>query len=326
MKLSFEQVKSLAQKDLMEMNQVIESRLFNRSPLIQDIARYVINSGGKRFRPVLLLLIAKAFGYVGSRHINLAAAVEFIHTATLLHDDVVDHSKFRRGKLTANDKWDNKSSILVGDFLFSQSFLLMSEDKDMQVLEVLSKTAAIIAEGEVKQLTSIGNLSLTEESYLAVISDKTAELFAASCQVGAIVAGTKETVQKKMYNFGLNLGKAFQIIDDVLDYTSRKDDIGKNVGDDFKEGKVTLPIIFAYSKSNEEEKSFWHKVIVEKTQEDSDFLNAVNIFDKYNIIPACLALAKDFACFALSDLAFLPDNEIKKSLKDLLRFTIYRKT
>ncbi len=326
MKLSFEQVKSLAQKDLMEMNQVIESRLFNRSPLIQDIARYIINSGGKRFRPVLLLLIAKAFGYVGSRHINLAAAVEFIHTATLLHDDVVDHSKFRRGKLTANDKWDNKSSILVGDFLFSQSFLLMSEDKDMQVLEVLSKTAAIIAEGEVKQLTSIGNLSLTEESYLAVISDKTAELFAASCQVGAIVAGTKETVQKKMYNFGLNLGKAFQIIDDVLDYTSRKDDIGKNVGDDFKEGKVTLPIIFAYSKSNEEEKSFWHKVIVEKTQEDSDFLNAVNIFDKYNIIPACLALAKDFACFALSDLAFLPDNEIKKSLKDLLRFTIYRKT
>lgn len=321
MNLSFKQVKALVQDDLKKMDQVIENRLSNKFQLIQDIAKYIINSGGKRFRPVLLLLVAKAFGYNGERHINLAAAVEFIHTATLLHDDVVDHSKFRRGKLTANDFWDNKSSILVGDFLFSQSFLLMSEDQNLKVLEVLSKAAAIIAEGEVKQLGSIGNLHLTQENYLEVISDKTAELFAASCQVGAIVANVDEQKQKEMYNFGLNLGKAFQLIDDILDYMSRIADIGKNIGDDFREGKVTLPIILACARSNEEEKIFWYRVIVEKSQNDSDFNKAIKIFDKYNVISDCFKLAQEFADSALINLSALPDGEIRNALENLLNFS-----
>ena len=202
---SLANIKYLSSKDLSLMDGVIKKRLAKKEQLVQEITYHIIGSGGKRLRPILTILSAKLFGYEGSRHINLAAAVEFIHTATLLHDDVVDHSDLRRGKPTANHRWDNKSSILVGDFLFSQAFLLMSEDNDLKILQILSKAASVIAEGEVKQLSSIENLDLTMSDYLDIISAKTAELFAASCMVGSAVAKTDDEMQLSMFNFGLNL-------------------------------------------------------------------------------------------------------------------------
>ncbi|MEK6734528.1 MAG: polyprenyl synthetase family protein [Pseudomonadota bacterium] len=320
---SFYKIKNLAKNDLSLMDEVIKSRLLSKAELIQDVSYHIINSGGKRLRPILLILIAKLFGYIGNRHINLAATVEFIHTATLLHDDVVDHSNTRRGKPTANLFWDNKSSILVGDFLFSQSFLLMAEDGDSKILGILSKAASIIAEGEVKQLTaSIANLHLSIDEYLQVISAKTAELFAASCQVGAIIAGASVKNQQAMYDFGLNLGISFQIIDDILDYTSNSKTIGKDIGDDFKESKVTLPIILAYKNSNEKE--FWERVINDKNQREGDFQLALEYFNKYEVVPHCLKLTKEFLKKAKLAISTAPNNEIRSSLIDLLEFSINR--
>lgn len=307
------------------MDLVIKNRLSDKERLVQEISSYIINSGGKRLRPILTILSAKLFNYKhGKRHVNLAASVEFIHTATLLHDDVVDHSNLRRGKATANKNWDNKSSILVGDFLFSQAFMLMSEDKDHKVLEVLSKAAAIIAEGEVKQLTSIANLDLTYKKYLEIISAKTAELFAAACQVGAAVAGANEKEQSSLYNFGFNLGICFQIMDDVLDYVSSKISLGKNIGDDFKEGKVTLPIIIAYGLSDSDEKKFWQRTIVERRQSEQDFVEALEIINKYDVINQCLKLAEAFSKKSREDINVAPDNQIKSSLIDILNFSIGR--
>ena len=317
-------IKLLAQDDLNAMDLVIKNRLLAKEKLVQDITYHIINSGGKRLRPILSILSAKLFSYQGMRHINLAAAVEFIHTATLLHDDVVDHSNLRRGRPTANQNWDNKSSILVGDFLFSQSFLLMSEDNDLRVLEILSKAASIIAEGEVKQLTSIANLEVTTEKYLQIISAKTAELFAAACQVGAVVAKADQQSQLALYNFGLNLGISFQIIDDVLDYMASKIALGKNIGDDFREGKVTLPIIIAYSLSNKHEQEFWHRTISELNQQEQDFSKALEIFNKYAAIDQCLKMAEEFAHNAKKDLSIAPDNKIKSSLMQILDFSISR--
>lgn len=317
-------IKLLAQNDLNAMDLVIKNRLLSKVQLVQDITSHIISSGGKRLRPTLLILIAKLFAYNGNRHINLAAAVEFIHTATLLHDDVVDHSDLRRGIPTANQSWDNKSSILVGDFLFSQSFILMSEDSDIKALQILSKAASIIAEGEVKQLTSISNLALSLESYLQIISAKTAELFAASCKVGALIAGVDDDLQHSMYEFGLNLGIAFQIMDDVLDYMASKMAMGKNIGDDFKEAKVTLPIILAYQVSNIEEKEFWSRVINQNNQINEDFETALGIFDKYKITDKCLVIAEEFIKSARDHINIAPDNKIKLALIEVLNFSVSR--
>jgi octaprenyl-diphosphate synthase len=321
---AIDNIKSLAENELRTMDSSIKQRLLDKEKLVQDVTYHIINSGGKRLRPMLLILSAKLFDYQGERHIGLAAAVEFIHTATLLHDDVVDHSNLRRGRPTANKNWDNKSSILVGDFLFSQAFLLMSEDNDLRALQILSKAASIIAEGEVKQLSSIANLNVNQEDYLNIILAKTAELFAASCQVGAVVAQVEEKFQEAMYQFGLNLGVAFQIIDDVLDYISCQTNLGKDIGDDFKEGKVTLPIILAYQMSDAQEKSFWERTIDNMEQQDDDFKEALEIFDKYEIIQKCLALADEFANKAKEQLVPMPDNNIKSSLMEILDFSISR--
>ena len=318
------QVKLLAQTDLNNMDAAIKDRLLARTKLIQDVTYHIINSGGKRLRPTLLILVAKLFGYQGIRHINLAASVEFIHTATLLHDDVVDHSDLRRGRPTANQRWDNKSSILVGDFLFSQAFCLMSEDSDIQVLRILSKAASIIAEGEVKQLSSIANLELSIDNYSQIIAAKTAELFAAACQVGAVIAVNDSALQQAMYNFGLNLGMAFQIIDDVLDYMASQAVMGKNIGDDFREAKVTLPIILAYQHSDQEEKNFWNRTIQHKNQHEQDFAQALTIFDKYNIIAKCLAIAEEFTAKAKQFIDVAPDNKIKTALIEILNYSIQR--
>lgn len=317
-------IKSLAKNDLKEMDFIIQNRLINKARLVQDITNHIVSSGGKRLRPVLLMLVAKLFNYSGKRHINLAAAVEFIHTATLLHDDVVDHSNLRRGRPTANKNWDNKSSILVGDFLFSQSFILMSEDEDIKILEILSKAASIIAEGEVKQLSAIANLELKIEEYLQIILAKTAELFAASCRVGSVIANVDQKIELSMYNFGMNLGMAFQIIDDVLDYSSNKLSIGKNIGDDFREAKVTLPVILAYKASNSEEKNFWKRVMHDNEQRKDDFEIALSIFKKYQVIDECLLLAKDFSQKAKSNIDSAPENNIKNTLIEVLNFSINR--
>ena len=320
------QVKFLAQNDLNNMDLAIKERLLARTNLIQDVTYHIINSGGKRLRPTLLILVAKLFGYQGVRHINLAASVEFIHTATLLHDDVVDHSDLRRGRPTANQRWDNKSSILVGDFLFSQAFCLMSEDSDIQVLRILSKAASIIAEGEVTQLSSIANLELSIDNYLKIIAAKTAELFAAACQVGAVIAVDDQVLQQAMYNFGLNLGMAFQIIDDVLDYMASQAAMGKNIGDDFREAKVTLPIILAYQHSDQEEKSFWNRTIKNKDQYEQDFAKALAIFDKYHIIAKCLVIAEEFTDKAKQCIELAPDNKIKAALIEILNYSIQRES
>ena len=317
-------IKSLAKNDLNEMDLIIHNRLINKAKLVQDITNHIVKSGGKRLRPVLLMLIAKLFNYSGKRHINLAAAVEFIHTATLLHDDVVDHSNLRRGKPTANKNWNNKSSILVGDFLFSQSFILMSEDEDIRILGILSKAASIIAEGEVKQLSSIANLELTIEEYLQIILAKTAELFAASCHVGSVIANVELETEISMYNFGMNLGMAFQIIDDVLDYGSSKISIGKEVGDDFRESKVTLPVILAYKASNAQEKEFWERVMHDNIQQQEDFKIVLSIFKKYQITDQCLLLAKEFSQKASSNIEKAPDNNIKSALIEVLNFSTNR--
>ena len=317
-------IKSLAKNDLTEMDFTIRNRLVNKAKLVQDITNHIVSSGGKRLRPVLLMLVAKLFNYCGKRHINLAAAVEFIHTATLLHDDVVDHSNLRRGMPTANKNWDNKSSILVGDFLFSQSFILMSEDEDIRILGILSKAASIIAEGEVKQLSSIANLELTIEEYLQIILAKTAELFAASCHVGSVIANVDLETELSMYNFGMNLGMAFQIIDDVLDYSSSKFSIGKEIGDDFRESKVTLPVILAYKASNAQEKEFWERVMHDSDQHKDDFKVALSIFKKYQVIDQCLLLAKEFSQKASSNMEHAPENNIKDALIEVLNFSINR--
>ena len=323
-KTALENIKHLAQDDLRAMDLVIEKRLLEKEQLVQDITYHIISSGGKRLRPVLSILSAKLFGYSGERHINLAAAVEFIHTATLLHDDVVDHSNLRRGLPTANKNWDNKSSILVGDFLFSQSFVLMSENNDLNILRILSRAASIIAEGEVQQLSSISNLELDIDNYLRIISAKTAELFAASCQVGAVVASQDEILQLAMYHFGLNLGIAFQIMDDILDYMAEGIALGKNIGDDFREGKVTLPIIIAYELSDFNEREFWQRVFSTANHEAEDFNEALEILNKYNVMDSCLNMALDFINKAKTHIAIAPDNQIKSALIEVLNFSINR--
>lgn len=324
--LSLNNIKKLVKKDLALMDNIINGRLLTKDKLIQDITYHIINSGGKRLRPVLTILSAKLFDHnSNNRHINLAAAVEFIHTATLLHDDVVDHSKLRRGLPTANKHWGNKESILVGDFLLSQAFLLMSEDNDSKVIQILSKAAAVIAEGEVRQLTSIANLNLDIENYFQIISAKTAELFAASCQVGACIATDNTEIRTSMYEFGLNLGMAFQIIDDVLDYVANQNTLGKNIGDDFKEGKVTLPLIIAYLDSGKEEKLFWQRTIHDKKQREEDFAYVLSIFDKYQVIDKCMQIAKEFASKAKKYLDIAPNNDVRDSLITILDFSVSRK-
>lgn len=317
-------IRNLAHDDLKSMDLVIEKLLLEKDQLIHNITYHIINSGGKRLRPILTILCAKLFYYNGEKHIDLAAAVEFIHTATLLHDDVVDHSNLRRGSPTANKNWDNKSSILVGDFLFSQAFILLSESNDLSIIKVLSKAASVISEGEVKQLSSISNLQLNKNDYLEIIAAKTAELFAASCQVGAAVAGQDKSLQLEMYKFGLNLGMAFQIMDDLLDYIAQGVALGKNIGDDFKEGKVTLPIIIAYELSDNNEKNFWQKIIASSEKNQKDFSWVLEIFNKYNVIDKCLNMAEDFINTAKKNLVMAPNNQIKEALIEVLDFSINR--
>ncbi len=310
--------------DLLQVNQVILEKAKNNDvTLISDLAAHVIRSGGKRLRPALTLACARLCGYEGSRHIYLAACVEFIHTATLLHDDVVDESKLRRGLATANDIWGNKSSVLVGDFLFSRAFQLMVADGSLDVLKILSDASATISQGEVQQLMTTNDPSTSEATYLEVVCSKTAALFAAACELGAVVSNQPDK-QQLLYDFGLNLGIAFQLVDDALDYSAQQQTLGKTVGDDFREGKMTLPVILAYQAANAEEKAFLERTLSELDQQDGDLDQALALIARYDTIRHTLDRAEAFAEKAHQCLRQFPASPIKSVLEETVDFCVSR--
>ena len=317
----------LCKEDLTSINTLILEKLDSSVPLIQEIGKYLILSGGKRLRP---LLTTSCFHILNDNsnnklsHIGLAAAVEFIHAATLLHDDVVDLSKDRRGNLTANEVWGNKTSVLVGDFLFSRSFQLMTKFGTMETLKILSDTSVVISEGEVLEISNDKNLEMNEDTYFQVINGKTASLFSAACQVGGLSGGAKENQHQALKSFGTNFGMAFQLIDDAIDYSSNLTTMGKNIGDDFKEGKITLPIILAYGRSNKKEKGFLKKMFKGSDGNENNFILVRELLFKYNCIKDTLTRANHFAEVAIDSLSIFPDNEYKNSLIKLIKTSINR--
>jgi len=273
-------------------------------------------------RPLLTIASAELCGYKGERHVHLAACVEFIHTATLLHDDVVDESTLRRGRQTANSLWNNKASVLVGDFLFSRAFELMVADGSLEVLDILSKASSAISEGEVLQLSMSHSLELTEETYLKIIESKTARLFSAATEVGAVVAEAPETQRKALTQFGRALGIAFQLMDDVLDYTANEDQLGKTIGDDFREGKVTLPLLLAYNKGSE--RSFWEEVLSKTTRDDKDLQRALILLKESNALTESKKKAEVYVNEALECLNQFPPSALKSALEELAHFSLHR--
>ena len=319
-----ERLHALVASDMAATDRLIHARMGSEVPLIPDLAKHLIDSGGKRLRPMLTLAAAQAGGYSGDHHVKLAAAVEFIHTATLLHDDVVDESALRRGKVSANLMWGNKPSVLVGDFLFSRSFQLMVETGNLTVLDILAGAAAIIAEGEVMQLKSANNLGVTEQHYLSVVSAKTAALFAAAAQSGAELTGRGGGFVAALKDYGNNLGIAFQLVDDALDYSGRQALMGKTVGDDFREAKMTLPIILAYARADEAAKPFWKRVIETGNQTESDLDRAITLIEQTGSIQETMRRARAYADAAKTALGVMPDSDIRHALADIADFCVER--
>lgn len=315
---------ALVVDDLAAVNQLIVQRMESHVPLIPKLAAHIVASGGKRLRPVLALAATRLCGYGGERHRKLAAAIEFIHTATLLHDDVVDGSELRRGALSANALFGNQPSILVGDFLFSRAFQLMVEDGSIDVLRILANASAVISEGEILQLAAKNDCTTSEQAYLEIIRAKTAELFAAACRIGAVVAARPSAEEEALRTFGLNLGIAFQILDDVLDYSAAQERLGKAVGDDFREGKVTLPVILAMNRGNEAERAFWHRVINEQKQREGDLAHAQDIMRRHGALEDCIERARHYGAIARDALGLFTDNAYKSALIEVVDFTINR--
>ena len=314
----------LVSPDMKSVNELILSKAGSDVEMIPEVARHLIDSGGKRLRPMLTLAAARMCGYSGPYHVHLAATVEFIHTATLLHDDVVDESQQRRGRPTANLLWDNQSSVLVGDYLFARSFQLMTEPGSMRVMKILSNAAATIAEGEVLQLTAAQNLKTDEAIYLQVVRGKTAALFSAATEVGGVIAGADDATVQALFDYGDALGIAFQIVDDLLDYQGQADTTGKNVGDDFRERKLTLPVIKAVAQADAEEHAFWTRTIEKGRQEDGDLEHAMALMDKHGTLEATKADALGWAEKANAALAPLPDHALKAMLLDLSDYVVSR--
>ena len=319
-----ERLYKLIEGDLQHVNALILERMRSDVPLIPELAGHLINSGGKRLRPMLTLAAAQLCGYQGLAHIRLATAVEFIHTATLLHDDVVDESELRRGKAAAHVFWGNAPSVLVGDFLFSRSFQLMVETGSLRVLNILSNASAVIAEGEVMQLSTQGNIGVTEETYLKIIAAKTAALFAAAAESGAVIAQTDGLREAALKTYGHNLGIAFQLVDDALDYSGREAMMGKAVGDDFREGKLTLPVIVALSRANAEEAEFWRRTMAQRQQTDADLTHAIHLIEKHHAITATLNKARAFTDEACRTLNVFPESPMRRALTDLAEFCVSR--
>lgn len=321
---AIDNLQRLTAQDMALVNDTILEHMQSPVSLIPDLAGHLIASGGKRLRPMLTLASAKLVGYEGRRHIGLATAVEFIHTATLLHDDVVDESTMRRGKETANLIWGNQPTVLVGDFLFSRAFELMVASDSLRVLKILANTSAVITEGEVLQLTTANDLSTTEEKYLEVITAKTAVLFAAACEVVGVIADKGEEVISALDAYGKYLGIAFQLVDDALDYSAKQATLGKNIGDDFREGKVTLPVILAYRRGSDEERAFWKRTMQAVRQDENDLAQALAILKRHGTLAATLDRARHYGEMAKDALAIFKDNDAKRALRDIVDFCISR--
>lgn len=321
---ALDRLAALLKTDMDAVNTLILDRMHSPVALIPQLAGHIIAAGGKRLRPMLTLAAARLCGYRGARHIALAAAVEFIHTATLLHDDVVDASDLRRGLATANAVWGNKPSVLVGDFLFSRAFQLMVEDGSLKVLGILSHASAVIAEGEVLQLVTSNDVTTTEEAYLEVISSKTAQLFAAASRIGAVLMDRPETEEAALEAYGRNLGIAFQLVDDMLDYSARQAELGKTVGDDFRDGKLTLPVVLALQQAQGDEPEFWRRTLEDQEQTDSDLDRALQLMTKYGTLAATLERAKIYGEKAREALAGFAPGPEKQALLDVIDFCLER--
>ncbi|MCI4664937.1 MAG: polyprenyl synthetase family protein [Neomegalonema sp.] len=322
---AYERLRALVAEDLEAVNGLIRSRMVSeQAPLIAELASHLIEAGGKRLRPILTLAAARLCGYEGAHHQLLAATVEFIHTATLLHDDVVDESARRRGKESANILWGNKPSVLVGDFLFSRSFQLMVETGSIRVLEILSTASAVIAEGEVLQLASVNTLADDDDIYMRVIRAKTAALFEAATQVGGVIAGVDPEAEAALAQFGAELGVAFQLVDDVLDYGGADARLGKSIGDDFREGKATLPVLLAYRKGDEPTREFWRRVIVKRKQEEGDLEHALVLLEQADALTETAARAREHIAIAKRALERFPQTPLRQALEDVSDFVVAR--
>jgi octaprenyl-diphosphate synthase len=321
---SLDALMSLVGADMNGVNAVILERMQSKVALIPELAGHLIAGGGKRMRPMLTLASANLLGYPGTRHHKLAAAVEFIHTATLLHDDVVDGSGMRRGKRTANLIWGNPASVLVGDFLFSRAFELMVEDGSLKVLRILSHASAVIAEGEVEQLTAQRQIDTDEEQYLTIIGAKTAALFAAACRVAPVVAEADEHAELALESYGKNLGIAFQLTDDVIDYASDQATMGKGVGDDFRDGKMTLPVILAYARGGESEREFWRAAISGERVSDDDLAHAIALLRSTEALDETIERARQYGRRAIDALAMFPASKARSALTEAVEFAIAR--
>lgn len=323
-----DRLSNLLGDDLRQVNGLIVQHMNSEVALIPQLAAYLIAAGGKRIRPLLTLASTRLCGDMGPRPYGLSASVEFIHTATLLHDDVVDESIERRGKAAANVVFGNQASVLVGDFLFSRAFQLMVSDGSLEVLRILSTASAVIAEGEVLQLSAARNLSVGMDQYLKIIGAKTAALFAAACEIGPVIANAGTPTQNAMRDFGYNLGMAFQIADDVLDYTGDQGTLGKTVGDDFREGKLTAPVLLAIAAATEDEKTFWNRTLGELNQTEDDLSTAHTILTRHNAFDKGLDMARDYAARAEQSLMTIPADKksepLRSALLDILHFSVER--
>jgi octaprenyl-diphosphate synthase len=321
---SLEPLMQIVAEDMNGVNAVILERMQSKVALIPELAGHLIAGGGKRMRPMLTLACARLLGYPGTRHHKLAAAVEFIHTATLLHDDVVDGSGMRRGKRTANLIWGNPASVLVGDFLFSRAFELMVEDGRLKVLKILSSASSIIAEGEVEQLTAQRRIETDEDQYLSIIGAKTAALFAAACRVAPVVAEADEEVELALESYGRNLGIAFQLADDVIDYDSDAEVMGKGVGDDFRDGKMTLPLILAYARAGDSDRAFWRSAVSGERVSDDDLAKAISLMRSTEALADTIECARHYGRRAIDALANFPAGKAKSALAEAVEFAIAR--
>ena len=321
---SLDDLRGLVADDLRAVDGVILDNMKSPVALISQLAAHIVAAGGKRLRPMLTLGAARLCGYAGRRHIGLAASVEFIHTATLLHDDVVDDSALRRGAATANTVWGNKPSVLVGDFLFSRAFQISVADGSLRVLDVLADTASTLAEGEVMQLATANDTETGEAAYLEVVTAKTAALFAAACQLGAIVAERPAAEEEALRTFGLNLGIAYQLVDDALDYGAREGELGKRVGDDFRDGKITLPVVLAFRRGDDGERAFWRRTMEEGAQEDGDFAHAAALLARHGALGDSVERAQRYGAAARDALRAFPAGAAKGAFLAVVDFCIGR--
>jgi octaprenyl-diphosphate synthase len=321
---TLDRLTSLLKGDLEQVNALIVERMQSPVALIPQLAGHIVAAGGKRLRPMLTLATARMCGYRGNRHVALAASVEFIHTATLLHDDVVDASGLRRGLATANAVWGNKPSVLVGDFLFSRAFQLMVEDGSLKVLDILSRASAVIAEGEVLQLITSNDIETTEGAYLRVIDAKTAQLFAAASRIGAVLGGRSEAEELALDSFGRSLGIAFQLVDDMLDYSACEVELGKTVGDDFRDGKITLPVVLALRAADERERQFWHRTLEDLEQRDGDLERAIETMRRHGTLAATRERAREYGLEARRALMSFRDGPERQALDEVIDFCLER--